>query len=91
MLSLSRRVLLSLAAMLDIAHHARTEPVSLKAFTERNGLMPRQLEAPMQRLSRAELLVSMRGPRGGYALAHERRRISVTDIVRTLEDGQDNL
>ncbi len=89
MLNLPRRVLLALAAVIDIAHHARTEPVSLKAFAERNGLMPRQLEATMQRLSRAGLLTSVRGPRGGYALARERRRISVADIVRALEDGQD--
>ena len=86
MLNLPRRVLLALAAVIDIAHHARTEPVSLKAFAERNGLMPRQLEATMQRLSRAGLLVSVRGPRGGYALARERRRISVADIVRALND-----
>ena len=89
MLNLPRRVLLAVAAVIDIAHHARTEPVSLKAFAERNGLMPRQLEATMQRLSRAGLLVSVRGPRGGYALARERRRISVADIVAALDDKQD--
>lgn len=89
MLNLPRRVLLAIAAVVDIAHHARAEPVSLKAFAERNGLMPRQLEATMQRLSRAGLLVSVRGPRGGYALARERRRITVADIVTALDDKQD--
>ena len=72
----------------DIAHHARTEPVSLRAFAERNGLAPRQLEATMQRLSRAGNVVSVRGAHGGYALAREQWRISVTDIVRTLNDRQ---
>jgi Rrf2 family protein len=89
MLNLPRRVLLALAAVIDIAYYARTEPVSSKAIAERSGLMPRQLEAIMQRLSRAGIVVSMRGARGGYALARERRRISVADIVRALEDGQD--
>ncbi len=36
MLNLPRRVLLALAAIIDIAHHARTEPVSLKTFAERS-------------------------------------------------------
>ncbi len=89
MSNLPRRVLLALAALIDIAHYARTEPVSLRAFAERNGLPPRQLEATMQRLSRAGIVVSMRGASGGYALARERRHISVADIVRALEDGQD--
>jgi Rrf2 family protein len=89
MSNLPRRVLLALAALIDIAHHARTEPVSLRAFAERNGLAPRQLEATMQRLSRARIVVSMRGASGGYTLARERRHISVADIVRALEDGQD--
>jgi Rrf2 family protein len=89
MLNLPRRVLLALAAVIDIAHHARTEPVSLRAFAERNRLTPRQLEPTMQRLSRARIVVSTRGTRGGYALARERRRISVADIVAALGDGQD--
>ena len=89
MLNLPRRVLLALAALIDIAHHDRTEPVSSRALTERNGLAPRQLEATMQRLVRAGIVVSTRGTRGGYALARDRRHISVADIVRALEDGQD--
>src|SRR5919199_4011981 len=89
MLNLPRRVLLALAALIDIAHHARSEPVSLRDFAERNGLAPRQLEATLQRLSRVGILKSVRGPRGGYALARERRRISVADVVRALEETQD--
>src|SRR5919206_4556508 len=89
MLNLPRRVLRALAALIDIAHHARTEPVSSRALTERNGLAPRQLEATMQRLVRAGIVVSTRGTRGGYALARDRRHISVADIGRALEDGQD--
>ena len=89
MLNLPRRVLLALAALIDIAHHARSEPVSLRDFAERNGLAPRQLEATLQRLSRVGILKSVRGPSGGYALARERRRISVADVVRALEDEQD--
>jgi Rrf2 family protein len=51
----------------------------------------------MQHLVRAGILKGVRGPRGGYRLARERRRISVGDIVRivsaleTAEEGRDDV
>lgn len=84
--SLSRRALHALAALIDIAHHGRAGPVPLKAFAERHGLPPRHLEAVMQKLVKAGLLTSTRGPRGGYALARERRRIALIDIVVAIGD-----
>ena len=40
----------------------------------------------MQQLVRAGVLRGVRGPRGGYRLARERRRISVGEIVRIVGD-----
>ena len=37
----------------------------------------------LQGLVHAKILTSVRGPRGGYELARERRRITSGDIVRT--------
>jgi len=39
----------------------------------------------MQRLVRANILRGVRGPRGGYLLARERRRISIGDIARVVD------
>ena len=44
------------------------------------------LEQALQQLVRADVLTGVRGPRGGYNLARERRRISVGDIVRVVRD-----
>lgn len=89
-LPLPRKALHALAALIDIAYYARPGPVPLKAFAARHGLPPRHLEAVMQRLVRAGILTSARGPRGGYALARERRRITVADVVAAagIEDGE---
>jgi Rrf2 family protein len=38
----------------------------------------------MQQLVRAGILKGVRGPRGGYLLARERRRVSVGEIVRVI-------
>src|ERR1700691_5629350 len=92
MLRLSRKTLLALAAVIDIAYNARPEPVQSKEITERQGVPQRYLEQVMQQLVRAGILKGVRGPRGGYRLARERRRISVGDVGgggESLEDDEE--
>jgi Rrf2 family transcriptional regulator, iron-sulfur cluster assembly transcription factor len=89
MLKLSRKTLLALEAVIDIAFNARPEPVQAKEITARQGVPQRYLEQVMQQLVRAGVLKGVRGPRGGYRLARERRRISVGDIVRVAESIED--
>jgi len=78
------RLALALAAMVDIALHARPQPVSAKALAVRHALPPRHLEAVLQALVHHGLLKGLRGPHGGYELARERRRISAGDIARAV-------
>jgi Rrf2 family protein len=59
--------------------------VAAKALAERHKLPPRHLEPVLQALVHAGVLKGVRGPRGGYELARERRRISVAEIVRVAE------
>ena len=89
MLRLSRKTLLALEAVIDIAFNARPEPVQAKEITARQGVPQRYLEQVMQQLVRANILKGVRGPRGGYRLAKERRRISVGDIFRAAELAED--
>ncbi len=79
---LSRRSLLAIAAVVDVAIHARPTPVAAKFLAARHHLPPRHLETVLQQLVRAGILKGVRGPRGGYELARERRRISAGEIVR---------
>jgi Rrf2 family protein len=89
MLKLSRKTLLALEAVIDIAFNARPEPVQAKEITARQGVPQRYLEQVMQQLVRAGVLKGVRGPRGGYRLAKESRRISVGDVVRVAESIDD--
>ncbi len=86
---LSRRSLLAIAAVTDIALHARPMPVSAKALAARHNLPPRYLEPVLQALVRQGILKGVRGPRGGYELSRERRRITAGDIVRIAMSAQD--
>jgi Rrf2 family transcriptional regulator, iron-sulfur cluster assembly transcription factor len=82
MILLSRRSLLAIAAVVDIAIHARPMPVAAKLLASRHNLPPRHLETVLQSLVRCGILKGVRGPRGGYELARERRRITAGEIVR---------
>ena len=82
---LSRKGLLAITAVVDIAVHAAGRPVSAKALAARNILPPRHLEPVLQALVRAGILKGIRGPRGGYQLGRERRRITAEDILRAAQ------
>ena len=90
MIRLSRRCLLAVAAVVDVALHARPSPVAAKALAARHNLPPRHLETLLQALVRANVLKGVRGPRGGYELARERRRISMGEIVRAALNSADD-
>ncbi len=85
MARLSEKSLLAVAAIVDIAIHSRGQPVAAKALADRHNLPPRHLEPVLQALVHAGILKGVRGPRGGYELARERRRISVAEIARVAE------
>jgi Rrf2 family iron-sulfur cluster assembly transcriptional regulator len=79
---LSRKGLLAITAVVDIAVHAQARPVSAKMLAARNTLPPRHLEPVLQALVREGILKGTRGPRGGYELGRERARITAEDILR---------
>lgn len=85
MLRLSRKTMLALEAVLDIAYNARPDPVQAKDITARQGIPQRYLEQVMQSLVHNGILKGVRGPRGGYTLARERRKITVGDVVRVVD------
>jgi Rrf2 family protein len=88
---LPRKGILAIAAVIDIALHARGRPVAAKALAARHRLPPRHLEPVLQALVREGILKGVRGPRGGYELAREPRRITADDILRaagTVEDDE---
>lgn len=85
MLRLSRKTILALEAVLDVAYNARPDPVQSKDITARQGIPQRYLEQVMQQLVHQGILKGVRGPKGGYTLARERRKITVGDVVRVVD------
>ena len=68
-------------AMADMAARASEIPVSLLAISEQQNISLSYLEQLFNRLRRAELVSSVRGPRGGYLLARPAGSIMVSQIM----------
>jgi Rrf2 family transcriptional regulator, iron-sulfur cluster assembly transcription factor len=80
---LSRRGILAIAAVVDIALQKDGRPVTAKALAARHGLSSRYLELLLQRLVRDDILKGFRGQRGGYRLVSEQSGVTANDILRT--------
>lgn len=82
------RAMVAVTIMLDVAFHAgRAATVSASDMAKRLGMARRGMEPLLQMLSRAGLLESVRGPRGGYRLGRPRREIRLSDVVQAAVAG----
>lgn len=82
MLRLSKKLLFAIEAVVDIAYHSASGPVRSTDISRRQGIPRRYLEQVLQQLVHHQVLAGQRGPRGGYRLARERRRVTVGEIIR---------
>jgi Rrf2 family protein len=82
------RALTAIAIMLDVAFHAGRsgELASGTDIAGRMGAARRGVEPVFQALSRAGLLESVRGPRGGYRLGRRPRELRLADIVACVQE-----
>jgi len=85
----SRKSILAIAAVIDVAVNAHSRPVSAKALAARHTLPPRHLEPILQALVHDGILRGIRGPRGGYELARDQRDITAEDILRAASAAED--
>jgi Rrf2 family iron-sulfur cluster assembly transcriptional regulator len=82
------RAMTGIAIMLDVAFNAgHGAVVSAGEIADRLGQARRGIEPVLQALTRAGLLDSLRGPRGGYRLGRPRRELRLSDIVTAASDG----
>ena len=88
MLTLSNKIMFSIEAVLDIAYHSNGQPVQSRQITRRQNIPSRYLEHSLQKLVKGNILTGVRGPKGGYQLARERRRISVGEIVTIVTESE---
>lgn len=79
----------AVTAMLDVALHTASGPVSLADISERQGISLSYLEQLFARLRKQGLVNSVRGPGGGYQLSREAIAISVSDVIAAVDESVD--
>ena len=76
---ISGRCMLALAACVELAE--RTAPTPISEISERLGASVSYLEQIFAQLKNSGIVMGIRGPGGGYALAEPPSRVSVLDVV----------
>jgi Rrf2 family protein len=74
-------------ALFDIAYHSQGHPTQIKEISRREGITPRYLEQIFQKLKKAGMVKSIRGPKGGYYLSRAPEEILVGDIIRAMQES----
>ena len=79
----------AVTAMIDVALRQGTGPVALAAISQRQNISLSYLEQLFGKLRRNSLVVSTRGPGGGYSLGRAAGDITVADIVTSVDEPLD--
>ena len=75
----------AVGALFDIAFYNEGGPTQVRDIATRQGIPLRFLEQIFQDLKRAKIVVSKRGPQGGYRLALPAEDVRLGDVVRAIE------
>jgi Rrf2 family iron-sulfur cluster assembly transcriptional regulator len=73
-------------AMVDLARQSRGAPVALAEIAERQEISLSYLEQLFAKLRGAGLVRSVRGPGGGYLLAHGADETRVADVILAVDE-----
>ena len=79
----------AVTAMLDVAMFAKQAPVPLADISERQGISLSYLEQLFARLRKRGLVISVRGPGGGYRLGRDADSISVGAVIDAVDESID--
>ncbi len=85
MLRLSTKGEYGVRAMLEIAKNYKKGPLTIKEISRRQEVSIAYLEQLLNRLRKARLIKSQKGPGGGYILGKKPEEISVGRILKALE------
>ncbi len=86
---LSLQVQYAICGIFDLAYNGEGEPIQIRVICERQEIPARYLEQIFQRLRRAQLVASKRGPGGGYTLARPPSEITLRSVVEAVEGPLD--
>ena len=85
-MKLSTKGRYAVMAMVDLAKHSQGKPVALNDIAQRQEISLSYLEQLFAKLRRGNLVVSARGPGGGYRLARGADETRIADIIVAVDE-----
>jgi Rrf2 family transcriptional regulator, iron-sulfur cluster assembly transcription factor len=79
----------AVTAMIDLTLHAQNKPISLAEISGRQSISLSYLEQLFSKLRHSGLVISVRGPGGGYRLAIPSEEIFVAQIINAVNESID--
>ncbi len=86
-LKLTTRGRYAVMAMVELSNYGVSKPMPLSEIANRSNISLSYLEQLIAALRRHGLVVSHRGPGGGYMLAKKPNEIPISDILNAAEDS----
>ena len=81
----SKKTRYGIRLMMELASNYKKHHLNLTQIAERENISMKYLSQIMIPLKRAKLVISTRGPKGGYFLARHPSEITAFDIIKILE------
>ena len=85
-MKLSTKGRYAVMAMADLASQKSDKPISLAEIAERQGISLSYLEQLFGKLRKGGLVKSVRGPGGGYLLAHAANETRISDVILAVDE-----
>ncbi|MBY5935631.1 Rrf2 family transcriptional regulator [Tateyamaria omphalii] len=88
-MKLSTKGRYALVALVDLAFHQDARPVSMAEISQRQNISLPYLEQLFAKLRRHGLVLSIRGPSGGYRLARAPQDIRIDEVLSAVDESVD--
>ncbi len=83
---LSTKSRYAVTSLLDLVMHSDQGPVSLSDISVRQGISLSYLEQLFAKMRRNNLVVSTRGPGGGYSLGGTPDQVCIADVINAVDE-----
>jgi Rrf2 family iron-sulfur cluster assembly transcriptional regulator len=83
---LSTKSRYAVTSLLDMVMHSDQGPVSLADISVRQGISLSYLEQLFAKMRRNKLVVSTRGPGGGYSLGNSPEEVCIADVINAVDE-----
>ncbi len=77
----------ALRAIIDIVVHGKGNPITLLSISNRQNISVHYLEQLFRRLKANDIVRAVRGPGGGYVLAHPMDEITIRDTLLAVREN----